>query len=562
MLFCIRRCVWMVAAISMLVAGCRAPHRKAVAGTEGAGRGAKQEESSDADMDDLAEAHAHFGTAVIHELNEQPDEALKEYTEAAFKDPGNDELVIDVSRRLVRAGQPEKALELLNRATARPDASGELYGWLGIVHARLGHLDSAIKADRVAIKRQADSLSGYQNLFVTYLQNQKQQEAFNVLEEAGKVPHADPEFLIGLGELYLRASSQIPSQKETARANATEIFQRARKLSLDDPQLRLRLADGLAEVGERGAAAEIYQSLLKDLDDSPFIREGIRAKLIDIYVRDNNSKAAEEQLQAILRDNPTDPQVYELLGDIAYTAKSYEKAAGYFSKAVLLSPDTQESYFDLARAQMAANKNSDALETLDKVRTKFPQSFALEFLSGLIYGQQKDYSNSVAHLTTAEVIARSTNTNLLTDVYFQLGAASERQGKYADAETYFDKCLKISPDDAEALNYLGYMWAERGQNLERARAFIERALKNDPDNAAYLDSMAWVLFKLNQPRPALDYILKAIKSSEGEDATIYDHLGDIYARLGQTDKARDAWKKSVSLEANVEVQKKLESPAK
>lgn len=423
-------------------------------------------------------------------------------------------------------------------------------------------MDSAIKAERIAIKRQPDSLVGYQNLFVIYLQNQKQQEAFKVLEEAGRVSQVGPEFLIGLGELHLRASTQIPSQREIARASATEAFQRAGKQTVDEPQLRLRLADGLAEVGQRAAAAEIYQKLLKDLDDSPIIRESIRAKLVDIYVQDNNSKAAEEQLQSILRDNPTDPQVYSLLGNIAYSAKSYELAAGYFSKAVLLSPGAQENYLYLARAQMAAEKNSDALQTLDQVRAKFPQSYELEFLSSLVYSQQKDYSNAVSHLMAAEVIARSTDTNQLTNVYFQLGAVSERQGKYADAETYFEKCLKISPDDSEALNYLGYMWAERGQNLERARSLIERALKNDPDNAAYLDSMAWVLFKLNQPKPALDYILKAIKSSEEADATIYDHLGDIYSRLGQTDKARDAWKQSVSLEANEQVQKKLESPAK
>jgi tetratricopeptide (TPR) repeat protein len=87
-------------------------------------------------------------------------------------------------------------------------------------------------------------------------------------------------------------------------------------------------------------------------------------------------------------------------------------------------------------------------------------------------------------------------------------------------------------------------------------------LKNDPNNAAYLDSMAWALLKLDQPKPALDYILKAIQFSEEEDATIYDHLGDIYARLGQPDKAREAWRKSVSLEPNEQVQKKLGPPIK
>jgi predicted negative regulator of RcsB-dependent stress response len=68
-----------------------------------------------------------------------------------------------------------------------------------------------------------------------------------------------------------------------------------------------------------------------------------------------------------------------------------------------------------------------------------------------------------------------------------------------------------------------------------------------------------VLYKLHQPKPALDYALKAIQFSEEEDATVYDHLGDIYNALGQKDKARQAWKKSFSLEADNSVRKKFDS---
>ena len=103
------------------------------------------------------------------------------------------------------------------------------------------------------------------------------------------------------------------------------------------------------------------------------------------------------------------------------------------------------------------------------------------------------------------------------------------------------------------------MWAERGENLEPAREMIERALKAEPKSAAYLDSMGWVLYKLNQPKEALDYILKAVAASDDEDATIYDHLGDIYAALKQMDKAHEAWRKSLSVEKSDAVQKKLDA---
>jgi tetratricopeptide (TPR) repeat protein len=71
--------------------------------------------------------------------------------------------------------------------------------------------------------------------------------------------------------------------------------------------------------------------------------------------------------------------------------------------------------------------------------------------------------------------------------------------------------------------------------------------------------MGWVLYKLNQPKEALEYIQKAVAASNEEDATIYDHLGDIYAALKQMDKAREAWSESLAVEKNDAVQKKLDA---
>ncbi len=183
-------------------------------------------------------------------------------------------------------------------------------------------------------------------------------------------------------------------------------------------------------------------------------------------------------------------------------------------------------------------------------------------MTGMAFTREKAYAEAIQHFTNAEVIAKATDPKRLNQVfYFQLAAAYERKKDYEQSEKYFDKCLELAPDFAEALNYLGYMWAERGVKLEKARELIEKAVKLEPKNAAYLDSLGWVLFKQNQPDVALENILKATELLEEPDATVYDHLGDIYAALKQPEKAREAWRKSISLEANEEVRKKVESGA-
>jgi tetratricopeptide (TPR) repeat protein len=117
----------------------------------------------------------------------------------------------------------------------------------------------------------------------------------------------------------------------------------------------------------------------------------------------------------------------------------------------------------------------------------------------------------------------------------------------------------MEPDFAEALNYLGYMWAERGENLDEARTMIEKALKEEPKNAAFLDSMAWVLYKLKKPAEALPYMQKAIELTKEPDATLQDHLGDILAGMNRMGEARAAWEKALKLEPKDEIRKKLEA---
>lgn len=392
------------------------------------------------------------------------------------------------------------------------------------------------------------------------LQNKQPQEALKVLDEAAAQPRTDAEFLISLAQLYTSLRLELPARKEATKAKALALLNRAAQMNPASSKLRLKLADGFNLLGDSSQAARLYLELLKGPPDLAFDRDHVRAKLTNIYLQGSEHKLAVEQLQAIIRDAPTDPQAYYFLGRIAFEEKKPEAAADHFSKIILLRPDFEEAYYYLAMAQVELNKPGDALATLEKARKKFPPSFVLEFWTGMALSRQKAYSQALQHYTAAEVIAQATDPKQLDErFYFQLGATCERKGDYAQAEKHFEKCLRLAPDFAEAMNYLGYMWAEHGLNLAKARELIEKALKAEPKNAAFLDSLAWVLFKLNQPKEALPYALKAAELSEQPDATVCDHIGDIYAALNQLDKAREAWRKSLSLEPNEEVRKKLDS---
>ncbi|MGH9361965.1 MAG: tetratricopeptide repeat protein, partial [Thermoanaerobaculia bacterium] len=143
-------------------------------------------------------------------------------------------------------------------------------------------------------------------------------------------------------------------------------------------------------------------------------------------------------------------------------------------------------------------------------------------------------------------------------VAFLLGAAHEREGARGEAESAFRRALEIEPAFHPALNYLGYMLAEKGERLEEALALVRRAVALEPDNGAYVDSLGWAHFQLGQYQEALGYLERAARLEPG-DATIYEHLGDTYRALGRADDARQLYRRALALESeNVEaVREKL-----
>jgi len=127
---------------------------------------------------------------------------------------------------------------------------------------------------------------------------------------------------------------------------------------------------------------------------------------------------------------------------------------------------------------------------------------------------------------------------------FLWGSTLERLQRYAEAEQVFQKLLNRNPEHAPSLNYLGYMWADRGIHLEEAKRLIERALRVDPENPAYLDSLAWVYYKMGDPQTAWRWMQEVLRR-ESRDPIVLDHAGDIVFALGRKDEALRYWQSSL-----------------
>ncbi|HXV65520.1 MAG TPA: tetratricopeptide repeat protein, partial [Vicinamibacteria bacterium] len=136
---------------------------------------------------------------------------------------------------------------------------------------------------------------------------------------------------------------------------------------------------------------------------------------------------------------------------------------------------------------------------------------------------------------------------------FQMAAIQERLRKFDEAEALFKKVLERDPESGAALNYLGYMLAERDVRLEESLDYIKRALAQDPYNGAYLDSLGWVYFKMGKLDLAEEHLLRAIESLR-LTGVVYDHLGDLYYEMGNRERAVSYWRQALA-EEDDEVEK-------
>lgn len=515
-------------------------------------------EESEIALEDRAEAFAHYSAGVIQSLNGNPALAAEEYYLAAKLNRTDAELLADIAKRLIEQRQFDKARDVLQWAVKLPEADGNTYLRLGFVYAQLKQTDKAIAANQQAVRRLPGYLPAWNNLYLNYVQNGQAQKALNVLDEAGRQPAPEAEYRLNLAELYADCSQRFPSVREVARGKSLTLLNQLLAEDSLRGLMRIKLADGFYLVGENDKAARLYLEFLTYGEPAAPLRDLLRTKLTEIYLRSKDSARALEQLSAIVRDNPANAGAQYFLGALAMEQKRWDDAIRCFQLALRVNPNFEAARLDLAVAQIAAGKTEAALQDLDELRKRNPKSFAFEYLTGMAYHAQENYSEALVHLRAAEALGKAGETNRLdAGFYFQLGAAQERVGERQAAAVSFEKSLTLAPDNAETLNYLGYMWAEQGENLKRARELIERALKLEPDNDAFLDSMGWVLFKQGDAKAALGYLLRAIAKAEKPDPTLYDHLGDVYAALKEMDKAREAWAKSLELAPSETIQRKL-----
>jgi tetratricopeptide (TPR) repeat protein len=314
---------------------------------------------------------------------------------------------------------------------------------------------------------------------------------------------------------------------------AVQILQGVHAEQPADPEVALSLARLLAQHQRSDEASTVLNETLEAMQD-PDAEERVRMELAQIFAAEESWEMVIEQADA-LRETQTEAvrQAAALLRIDALIGldRAAEAEAEFADLGTDLTPDLAAKYGEVL---FHLGREDEARALLSGLR---PADHAVE-----VYQRLGRFEESIPLLTG--MVAENPES---LQARFWLGAAYERTGRAEEAEGQFKELVRRYPDFHLGLNYLGYMYAERGENLQEALTLIQRAVGLDPGNGAYIDSLGWVYYQLGEYDEAVVHLRQASNLVPG-DGTVFEHLGDAYLALGDRGNARDAYRRALGLE--------------
>jgi tetratricopeptide (TPR) repeat protein len=479
-------------------------------------------------------------------------EAEKAYTQALTIDPANEDALTGLAIVYSDVGDTKKAIEKLQAVTNK-DPNPRTLAALASSYEQLHDYRSAAEVLRKAIALDPENGRVKRALARNLLYSGSMDEALKYFQEfADEDPH-DSDALLNIAKIY---------GEKRDFAKARETLDKAKAADPENLEVRYDEVNLLDKEGQTDKAIEALKTLLKDTERKSYSEseKSVRLKLMEylgeLYHNANQNQAAIDTFRQMADLDPdSGARAAAQIVDTYRAAKDFKNARAEADAAIKKYPDDRVLKQVYASVLADMGKVDQGVAELRRLLDG-EHDRETQLAIAQLYERAKRYEDMIKPLDAAEKLSETKPDK--ETVYFMRGAMYERLKNFEASEAEFHKVLELDPDSASALNYLGYMLADRGVRLEEAQKMISRALELDPENGAYLDSLGWVYFRLNRLDDAEHALVRALsKSGVGQDPTVHDHLGDVYLKLGKTKDAITQWQASLK-EAETDSQTELE----
>jgi tetratricopeptide (TPR) repeat protein len=474
----------------------------------------------------------------LHKIAQNSVEAEKAYKKVLDIDPNHEDALTGLAVVYADLGDSQRSSDLLKKLTAKNPSPRTLMA-LASQYEQMKDYASASETLSKALELQPDNADIKRALAQNLLFADKYDEALKMYSGIVADDAKDWQSQLRISQIYRQKKDFVKAREASAKALAIE----PKNLEVQYNEINILDAEGktneaiaalkelvvstakrsyssgeksnrallLERLGLMQRSAEKYDDAIAtfrqiaDLD--PSLAPRASAQVVDTYRLSKDYTKALQEADAAAKQYPTDRVLLSVRASILAEIGRTDEAAGQLKK-LLDGKNDRETYISLAQVYEKAKNYSEMAKSID----------AADKLS-----TEKDDKESIA---------------------FMRGAMYEKMKKFDAAETEFRKVLDLNPKNASALNYLGYMLADRNVRVSDALNYIKQAIELDPNNGAYLDSLGWAYYRSGDLPKAEEYLRRAVEQT-AKDPTVHDHLGDVYFKQGNLKDAIAQWQISL-----------------
>ncbi len=499
----------------------------------------------------VAENHLLLGQ--LYEVNHDSAKAEAQFKAAQGLDNGSEESMLNLARLYSEQGDTQRVISTLTAVPAA-ERSIRMELAIGASYDQLHKPKDAAAAYRRALDIEGDNMDARRGLANALLASDRLDDALKSYNAIVAAEPQDAQSYIKISEIQRRQG-----QYDTALAT----LKKAKTLVPDSEELIFNealLYDALgryadAEQSLKGVLATSAKADGKYTDGERNNRAIFLDRLALLYREQNKTAEAVDtykQISALggdMKNRGIGGQV-----DAYRDAHEWNKAAEVAAAAAKDAPNDRDAQVLYAGQLADTGRAEEGLALLQKQLNGKAEDRVTYLTLAQAYIRLRRWSDANGALDKAENFSQKQDDKVY--LYFLRGTIDDKENKKDEAEVWLRKVLDIDANNAQTLNYLAYMYAERGIKLPEALTMVKKAVELDPQNYAYLDTEGWVYFKSGEYALAETLLQKAVERN-ATDPTVHDHLGQALEKQGKLKPAVNQWERALveynrSLPADIE----------
>jgi tetratricopeptide (TPR) repeat protein len=513
-------------------------------------------------------ALSHFIEGSVYEVKGEYAQAALEYQEALRADT-NHAMYYGLAKCYSALNKPALALDAAREAVRLAPEKIEYRKLLADISAAAYDLDGAAAEYEEIIARDSSNLEAWYDLARVY-QVRKPLKALETYEHI--TARFGPEWDVLLQTADLCNKLGYPDRAVAALRQMAEIDPGNRELEHTLAQTEIRaghLDEALSiyarlrerdpgNLGYQAEVAGIYllkkdytraAELFNPILNKDTVSVDVKIHIGELYYgqmeKDSTLVPVTRGVFERIRDaSPKDWRPYWFLGGIASNQKDDSLAVRNFRRVTELASWNADGWVFLSSVYLTKNDFQHTVGILESALKAVPDDFRVNFFLGITYSRLGRNPDAARVLEKARQISPRD-----TEAIAQLALVYDNMKRNDESDSLYEEALRINPDFSLALNNYAYSLAERGLQLQRALTMVTKALEEVPDNASYLDTKGWIYFQMGRYRDAETYVKRAM--SKGEvSAVVHEHMGDIYFKLNDTERALEHWNAALKLDEN------------